>query len=98
MRIICQEKMIKGSQIHVARILLGLTQEELSNLCGVGLSTLRKTEGDRTGSYGKIDTMQIIQTTLEKKGAEFVNFGGKTGVIVKDKFVSARNLRNKNNL
>ena len=87
--------MIKGTQIYVARILLGLTQEELSKLCNVGLSTLRKTEGDRTDTYGKVKTIEKIQTVLEEKGAKFINSDGETGVIVKDKYVSARNLRNK---
>ena len=85
--------MIKGTQICVARILLGLTQEELAKLCNVSVSTIRRVEGKRTGTHGLAETVDAIQTALEKKSVKFINSDGKTGVEVKDEYVSARNLR-----
>jgi transcriptional regulator with XRE-family HTH domain len=87
--------MIIGTQILVARILLGLTQKELAKLCKISLTTMGRTETDRTGSYGKAETMKLIQTILENKGATFKNSDGEIGVSVKEKYVSNRKLKSK---
>ena len=77
--------MIIGTQILIARILLGLTQRELVKLSDVPLSTLARTEGRRTVSYGKAETMKTIQTALEKQGVKFVNSNSEVGVILEMK-------------
>ena len=63
--------MILGAQIKAARSLLGVDQVELSNLAGVGISTLKRIElaSEVTGSAR---TLWKIQKALEDAGIEFI--------------------------
>jgi len=63
--------MIEPGQIKAARALLGLNQLDLSELSGVGLTTLKRIElsADLTGS---VRTLWKIQTALEAAGVEFI--------------------------
>jgi transcriptional regulator with XRE-family HTH domain len=63
--------MIEAAQIKAARALLGLGQVELSELAGVGLTTLKRIElsDEITGSAR---TLWKIQTALEAAGVEFI--------------------------
>jgi transcriptional regulator with XRE-family HTH domain len=63
--------MIEAAQIKAARALLGLGQVELSELAGVGLTTLKRIElsDEITGSAR---TLWKIQTALETAGVEFI--------------------------
>jgi transcriptional regulator with XRE-family HTH domain len=62
---------IEAAQIKAARALLGLGQVELSELAGVGLTTLKRIElsDEITGSAR---TLWKIQTALEAAGVEFI--------------------------
>jgi len=64
--------MILGAQIRAARALLGLGQQQLSELADVATSTLKRIElaEDLTGS---VRTLWKIQTALEKAGVEFIS-------------------------
>jgi transcriptional regulator with XRE-family HTH domain len=63
--------MIEAAQIKAARALLGIGQVELSELAGVGLTTLKRLElsDEITGSAR---TLWKIQTALEASGVEFI--------------------------
>ena len=63
--------MIEAAQIKAARALLGIGQVELSELAGVGLTTLKRIElsDEITGSAR---TLWKIQTALEAAGVEFI--------------------------
>ena len=63
--------MIEAAQIKAARALLGIGQVELSELAGVGLTTLKRLElsDEITGSAR---TLWKIQTALESAGVEFI--------------------------
>ena len=63
--------MIEAAQIKAARALLGIGQVELSELAGVGLTTLKRLElsDEITGSAR---TLWKIQTALEAAGVEFI--------------------------
>jgi transcriptional regulator with XRE-family HTH domain len=62
---------IEAAQIKAARALLGLGQVELSELAGVGLTTVKRIElsDEITGSAR---TLWKIQTALEAAGVEFI--------------------------
>ena len=63
--------MIGAAQIKAARALLGLGQLELSELAGVGTTTVKRIElsAEITGSAR---TLWKIQTALENAGVEFI--------------------------
>ena len=63
--------MIEAAQIKAARALLGIGQVELSELAGVGLTTLKRIElsDEITGSAR---TLWKIQKALEAAGVEFI--------------------------
>jgi transcriptional regulator with XRE-family HTH domain len=63
--------MIEAAQIKAARALLGIGQVELSELAGVGLTTLKRIElsDEITGSAL---TLWKIQAALEAAGVEFI--------------------------
>jgi transcriptional regulator with XRE-family HTH domain len=63
--------MIGAAQIKAARALLGLGQLELSELAGVGITTVKRIElsAEITGSAR---TLWKIQTALEEAGVEFI--------------------------
>jgi transcriptional regulator with XRE-family HTH domain len=63
--------MIEAAQIKAARALLGIGQVELSELAGVGLTTLKRIElsDEITGSAR---TLWKIQKALEVAGVEFI--------------------------
>jgi transcriptional regulator with XRE-family HTH domain len=63
--------MIVPAQIKAARALLGLGQQELSELADVGISTLKRIEL-ATDFSGAARTLWKIQTALETAGVEFI--------------------------
>ena len=63
--------MIEAAQIKAARALLGLGQAELSELAGVGLTTLKRMELSDEIS-GSARSLWKIQTALETAGVEFI--------------------------
>jgi transcriptional regulator with XRE-family HTH domain len=62
---------IEAAQIKAARALLGLGQVELSELAGVGLTTLKRIELSEEVT-GSARTLWKIQTALEAAGVEFI--------------------------
>jgi transcriptional regulator with XRE-family HTH domain len=63
--------MIGAAQIRAARALLGIGQIELSELAGVGISTVRRIELASEVS-GSARTLWKIQNALEAAGVEFI--------------------------
>jgi transcriptional regulator with XRE-family HTH domain len=64
--------MIVPAQIKAARALLGLGQQELSELADVGISTLKRIELATDFSGAARRTLWKIQTALESAGVEFI--------------------------
>jgi len=64
--------MIEAAQIKAARALLGLSQHELAQSAGVGLTTLKRIELSDPIS-GSVRTIRSIQATLEAAGVEFIS-------------------------
>jgi transcriptional regulator with XRE-family HTH domain len=62
---------IEAAQIKAARALLGLSQLELAQSAGVGLTTLKRIELSDPIS-GSARTIRSIQTALEAAGMEFI--------------------------
>jgi transcriptional regulator with XRE-family HTH domain len=63
--------MISGAQIRAARALLGIGQQELSELAEVGINTVKRVEQSVELS-GSVRTLWNIQAALEGAGVEFI--------------------------
>ena len=63
--------MIGAAQIKAARALLGLDQQELSELADIGISTLKRIEL-ATEVTGSARSLWKIQRALEGAGVEFI--------------------------
>jgi predicted transcriptional regulator len=68
-------------QIKAARALLGLSQEELAEVAGVSLPTIKRLEAIDGPVGGRSETGTKIQLAVERAGVEFIDEnGGGSGV------------------
>jgi transcriptional regulator with XRE-family HTH domain len=63
---------IISEQIRAARQLLRITADDLANLSGVGVATIRRYELMTGVPSGNARSVEAIQQALEAKGVEFV--------------------------
>ena len=66
-------------QISAARVLLGISQQELASAASIGLGTVKRIEAAREELAGTVQTMGRIQRPLEAAGIEFIEQDGQTG-------------------
>lgn len=71
---------ITPAQIRAARHLLVMKQDELAQLAGVSIATLKRAESEREVPISE-ETLNLIKETLEANGVIFL---GMTGVRVAD--------------
>ncbi len=71
--------MIFPIQIRAARVLVGLGQEDLAALAGVGVGTIKRIEAAGKELAGTAQTMARIQRALESKGIIFIDQDDKQG-------------------
>lgn len=71
--------MIYPVQIRAARVLLGLSQQEVAELSNVGLATIKRVEAAGSELTGTAQTMGRIQRALEAKGVVFIAQDDKQG-------------------
>lgn len=64
--------MIISEQIRAARQLLRITADELANLSGVGVATIRRYELMTGVPSGNARSVEAIQQALEARGIEFI--------------------------
>ena len=64
--------MIISEQIRAARQLLRITADDLANLSGVGVATIRRYELMTGVPSGNARSVEAIQQALEANGVEFV--------------------------
>ncbi len=64
--------MIISEQIRAARQLLRITADELADLSGVGVATIRRYELMSGVPSGNARSVEAIQLALEAGGVEFV--------------------------
>lgn len=88
--------MIRPAQIRAARSLIGISQNELSEMAHVGISTIKRIELAPEVS-GSARTLLKLQSALERAGVEFIPpEGGKgPGVRLSYQEASAPNRRRK---
>jgi transcriptional regulator with XRE-family HTH domain len=67
--------MMSAQQCRAARALVAMSQKDLADQAGVGLSTVRNLETERAGVAITEETVQLIQSALEKAGVEFIPAG-----------------------
>jgi len=86
--------MIRPAQIRAARSLIGISQNELSEMAHVGISTIKRIEVAPEVS-GSARTLLKLQSALERAGVEFIPAGeGKgPGVRLSHEDVSAPDRR-----
>jgi transcriptional regulator with XRE-family HTH domain len=63
---------IISEQIRAARQLLRITADELANLSGVGVATIRRYELMSGVPSGNARSVEAIQQALEAGGVEFI--------------------------
>ena len=71
--------MIFPIQIQAARILVGLSQQELAKRAAVGLGTIKRIEAARLNLTGTAQTLSRIQRALETAGVTFIEEDGHHG-------------------
>ena len=65
--------MISSGQVRAAKALLRWSGEELANMSGISLSTIRRVEGaDGIPEAQNIKTIMAIKKALEDAGVEFI--------------------------
>jgi transcriptional regulator with XRE-family HTH domain len=64
--------MIRPVQIRAARALIGMSQQELARLSGVGLATVKRIESAGLELTGTARTLFRLQKALEAAGVSFV--------------------------
>lgn len=74
--------MVSVKQIRAARGLLGWTQKELADACGLSIRAINRLECNETNP--RASTLNLIQLTLEKHDVIFFNEKGYIGVKIKD--------------
>jgi DNA-binding transcriptional regulator YiaG len=67
--------MITPAQIRAARHLLVMKQDELAELAGISIATLKRAESEREVPISD-DTIQLIKQTLEANGIVFLGMTG----------------------
>lgn len=65
---------VSGKQVEAARVLLGITQDELGDACDLNGKTISRFEGS-TGQPHRANLARIV-AELEKRGIEFTNGTG----------------------
>ena len=71
--------MIFPVQISAARVLLGMSQQELASAASVAVGTIKRIEAAREQLTGNAQTMGRIQRALEAAGIEFIEQDGRNG-------------------
>ena len=70
--------MIRPAQIRAARSLLGISQNQLSEMADVGISTIKRIELAPEVS-GSARTLLKLEEALERGGVEFIPAEGRKG-------------------
>jgi transcriptional regulator with XRE-family HTH domain len=71
--------MIFPIQVRAARILLGLSQQDLADRASVSLGTIKRIEAARFELAGTAQTMARIQQALESAGIVFIDQDAQAG-------------------
>jgi transcriptional regulator with XRE-family HTH domain len=71
--------MIYPVQIRAARVLLGMSQQDLAKRSAVGLATLKRVEAAGSELTGTAQTLARIQRALEAAGIIFIDQDGSNG-------------------
>ena len=84
--------MIISEQIRAARQLLRITADDLANLSGVGVATIRRYELMSGVPSGNARSVEAIQLALEAGGVEFIGTPeDRPGVRLTKKYSILRN-------
>ena len=67
---------ILGRQIAAARVLKGISQEELANMASISAPTLRRMEASEGPATGLANNVKAVRAALEASGVIFVEENG----------------------
>lgn len=66
---------MRGEQIKAARMMLGITAQELAQLADVSVPTIQRMDSAKGPVPGRYDTVERVKRALEKKGIQFLETG-----------------------
>jgi len=66
-------------QIRAARALLGISQDELARISGVGLATVKRAELGSSTPRGNVQTIVRLREALESAGVVFIDHDDQLG-------------------
>ena len=69
-------KMIRGTQVNVARTLLGWSVRDLARRTGLDIADIQELESAAKASKRQRDDLALIQAILEEVGIEFIESVG----------------------
>jgi predicted transcriptional regulator len=75
--------MLFAAQIRAARALLDWRQDDLARAADVGITTIRRIEGQPGPVMGYVSTVLRIQAALEKAGIQFTEEDQHGGIGVR---------------
>lgn len=64
-----------GEQIRAARMLLGITAQELAELAGVSVPTIQRMDSAKGTVSGRHDTVEKVRRALKAQGIQFLEAG-----------------------
>ena len=64
-----------GEQIRAARMLLGITAQDLAEMAGVSVPTMQRMDSARGTASGRHETVEKVRTALEAQGIQFLDEG-----------------------
>ena len=64
--------MITGSQIRAGRALLNWSAQQLADVSGVGVATIRRMELAQSVPSSNAQTLTLVKETFEDAGVEFI--------------------------
>lgn len=62
-----------GKQVSAARMLLGMTQEQLADRAGLSVSTVERLENSAPGSEDEAGVLAGVRAVLEAAGVTFID-------------------------
>jgi predicted transcriptional regulator len=66
---------MRGEQIKAARMMLGITAQDLAALADVSVPTVQRMDSAKGPVPGRYETVQKVTQALEAKGIQFLDEG-----------------------
>ena len=71
--------MISAQQLRAARVMLGLDQKQLAEMCGLSVPTIQRMESSNGVIRGNVDSLMKLVGALNAAGIELIGEGMVSG-------------------